>query len=277
MLALSRKGMRILAFAEKHLPISEYPENYHFDSESLNFPIGEPKESYEESLRHFQESDSTKSDGSGSPSPKQTETLCYLGMMALIDPPRPQVSDAVQKCKSAGIKVIMVTGDHPETAKAIAKKVGIIWSDTADDIKMYNSDNGLQQGMPGWRDPDLASAVVIPGWDISVNTPKEVWDDILDHTQIVFARTSPQQKLLIVENCQQRGHIVAVTGDGVNDSPALKQADIGIVMGIMGTEVSKEAANMILLDDNFASIVSGVESNAKNKNIISSISKSTSK
>ena len=153
----------------------------------------------------------------------------------------------------------MVTGDHPETAKAISKKVGIIWGDTKDDIEIRNADNGLKEGMPGWEDPDLAPAIVVPGWDISIDTPEEVWTDILSHVQCVFARTSPQQKLIIVENCQKRKHVVAVTGDGVNDSPALKKADIGVAMGIMGTDVSKEAADMILLDDNFASIVSGVE------------------
>jgi sodium/potassium-transporting ATPase subunit alpha len=164
----------------------------------------------------------------------------------------------VAKCKTAGIKVVMVTGDHPETAKAIAKEVGIIWGKTKEDVEEDNEARGLNAGDAGWSDPDLAPAIVVPGWTIT-DINQEEWDDILDHQQIVFARTSPQQKLIIVENFQRRKEVVAVTGDGVNDAPALKKADIGVAMGIMGSDVSKEAADMILIDDNFASIVSGVE------------------
>jgi len=185
--------------------------------------------------------------------------MVYLGMMALIDPPRPAVPGAVGKCKTAGVKVIMVTGDHPVTAQAIAYKVGILWSKTSNDMEKENDRDGLSPGDEGWQDPDEAQAITVPGHKIDVDMPVEKWDAILEHPQIVFARTSPQQKLIIVENCQRLGHIVAVTGDGVNDSPALKKADIGVAMGIMGSEVSKNAADMILLDDNFASIVAGIE------------------
>ncbi|CAG10197.1 unnamed protein product, partial [Tetraodon nigroviridis] len=175
--------------------------------------------------------------------------------MSMIDPPRNGVPDAVQKCQSAGIKVIMVTGDHPITAKAIAKRVGIISenNETVEDI-------AARLNVPVSQvNPRDAKARVIHGTDLKDLSQKQIDDVLTNHTEIVFARTSPQQKLVIVEGCQRLGAIVAVTGDGVNDSPALKKADIGIAMGISGSDVSKQAADMILLDDNFASIVTGVE------------------
>ncbi|KAJ0397615.1 hypothetical protein P43SY_003499 [Pythium insidiosum] len=243
-LELSKKGMRVLGFAQKILDPSVYPANYEFNTDNPNFPLGEKEVDY---------------DAVPKPDSKIEEPLCFIGLMALIDPPRPEVPSAVEKCKTAGIRVIMVTGDHPVTAKAIAHKVGILWGPTSEDIEEENKRRGLSPGDFGWQDPQTAPAIVVPGWTISLDTPQEEWDRILDHNQVVFARTSPQQKLIIVENCQRRKEIVAVTGDGVNDSPALKKADIGIAMGIMGSAVSKEAADMILLNDNFASIVTGVE------------------
>uniref|UniRef100_A0A673KZW6 Sodium/potassium-transporting ATPase subunit alpha-1 n=1 Tax=Sinocyclocheilus rhinocerous TaxID=307959 RepID=A0A673KZW6_9TELE len=173
----------------------------------------------------------------------------------MIDPPRATVPDAVGKCRSAGIKVIMVTGDHPITAKAIAKGVGIIseGNETVEDI-------AARLNIPiNEVTPRDAKACVVHGGDLKDLTAEQLDDILKHHTEIVFARTSPQQKLIIVEGCQRQGAIVAETGDGVNDSPALKKADIGVAMGIAGSDVSNQAADMILLDDNFASVVTGVE------------------
>ncbi|KAA0722726.1 Sodium/potassium-transporting ATPase subunit alpha-1 [Triplophysa tibetana] len=215
-------GERVLGFCHFSLPDDQFPEGFAFDADEVNFP---------------------------------TENLCFVGLMSMIDPPRAAVPDAVGKCRSAGIKVIMVTGDHPITAKAIAKGVGIIseGNETVEDI-------AARLNIPvGEVNPRDAKACVVHGGELK-SMSEEVLDDILQHhTEIVFARTSPQQKLIIVEGCQRQGAIVAVTGDGVNDSPALKKADIGVAMGISGSDVSKQAADMILLDDNFASIVTGVE------------------
>merc|ERR1719378_1075743 len=215
-------GEHVLGFCDFMLPADKYPKGYPFDPDEENFPL------------------------SG---------LRFVGLMSMIDPPRAAVPDAVVKCRSAGIKDIMVTGDHPITAKAIAKSVGIIseGQETADDI-------AERKGIPVSEvDPREARAAVVHGGELKDMTSKQLDELLMYHSEIVFARTSPQQKLIIVEGCQRMGAIVAVTGDGVNDSPALKKADIGVAMGIAGSDVSKQAADMILLDDNFASIVTGVE------------------
>ncbi|XP_076008691.1 sodium/potassium-transporting ATPase subunit alpha-3b isoform X1 [Genypterus blacodes] len=215
-------GERVLGFCHLLLPEDQYPKGFAFDTDDVNF---------------------------------QTDNLCFVGLMSMIDPPRAAVPDAVGKCRSAGIKVIMVTGDHPITAKAIAKGVGIIseGNETVEDI-------AARLNIPVSQvNPRDAKACVIHGTDLKELSQDQMDDILRNHTEIVFARTSPQQKLIIVEGCQRQGAIVAVTGDGVNDSPALKKADIGVAMGISGSDVSKQAADMILLDDNFASIVTGVE------------------
>merc|ERR1719415_3217 len=149
----------------------------------------------------------------------------------------------------------MVTGDHPITAKAIARSVGII-SDGTETVEDIATRLNIPLDQVNPRD---AHAAVVHGGEIKDMADNDLDEILMYHTEIVFARTSPQQKLIIVEGCQRMGAIVAVTGDGVNDSPALKKADIGVAMGIAGSDVSKQAADMILLDDNFASIVTGVE------------------
>ena len=151
--------------------------------------------------------------------------------------------------------VIMVTGDHPITAKAIARSVGII-SDDSETVEEIAERLNIPVSKVNPRD---AKAAVIHGGALRDLSETELDAFLRNHSEIVFARTSPQQKLIIVEGCQRAGAIVAVTGDGVNDSSALKKADIGVAMGIAGSDVSKQAADMILLDDNFASIVTGVE------------------
>ena len=231
--ALGMKGERVLGFCYKMIPKASFGAEGPITDPEPNFILGDD----------LYENPKTGKDG-----------LCFVGMMAMIDPPRPAVPGAVEKCRSAGIKVIMVTGDHPVTAEAIAKQVGIIHSQkTAADIAREK--NIAIEDV----DPHEARAIVVKGSQL-IGMPDEDLDQILKHhTEIVFARTSPQQKLIIVDGCQRAGAIVAVTGDGVNDSPALKKADIGIAMGISGSDVSKQAADMILLDDNFASIVTGVE------------------
>ncbi len=181
-----------------------------------------------------------------------TEGYTFVGLISLEDPPREGVPEAIQTCHEAGIKVIMVTGDHPFTAEAIARKVGIIGVErTREEVaKMRGVD-------PKEVTHDEFGAVVVPGSEID-NLTEEDWNHILSKPEIVFARTSPQQKLEIVKNNQRRGNVVAVTGDGVNDSPALKQADLGVAMGISGSDVAREAAEVVLLDDNFPSIIVGI-------------------
>jgi len=180
----------------------------------------------------------------------------FVGLMSMIDPPKPKVKYAVEECQHAGVKVIMVTGDHPLTAKAIATEVGILTQPTKEDIltEMKNENNDENNDL----DDTLINAIVVTGKELDTFT-EEDWTRVLNKQEIVFARTSPEHKLKIVEHLQSMGHVVAVTGDGVNDAPALKKADIGVAMGISGSDVARGAGDIVIMDDDFSSIVLGVK------------------
>jgi len=159
------------------------------------------------------------------------QELVLAGLAGIEDPPRPEAADAIQRCREAGIKVIMVTGDHPRTACAIARQIGLVRSE---------------------------SPVAVTGAELRRMSESQL-QLALDAPEILFARVTADQKMRVVEALKRKTHVVAATGDGVNDAPALKRADIGIAMGLSGTDVARESADMVLLDDNFASIVSAIE------------------
>jgi magnesium-transporting ATPase (P-type) len=158
------------------------------------------------------------------------QDLTFLGLMAMLDPPRPEVVEAVQKCHRAGIRIVMITGDYGLTAESIARRIGIVHSDRLR---------------------------IVSGADLETMDDQVLKEAL--HDEVIFARVAPEHKLRVVSALQTLGYIVAVTGDGVNDAPALKKANIGVAMGLAGTDVAKEAADMVLTDDNFASIVHAVE------------------
>ena len=192
----ARNGLRVLAVAARELP-------------GTSRSGGAPMEYTSESIEH---------------------ELTFLGLVAMMDPPRPEVAEAVQQCHSAGIRIIMITGDYGLTAETIARRIGILRT---------------------------SAPKVIIGVDLDALDDQALKEAL--RQEVIFARVAPEHKLRVVTALKEMGEIVAVTGDGVNDAPALKKADIGIAMGLAGTDVAKEAADMILTDDNFASIVYAVE------------------
>ncbi|RIK54789.1 MAG: ATPase, partial [Chloroflexi bacterium] len=172
------------------------------------------------------------------------QNITLVGLFGMIDPPRSEVQDAVAVAKSAGIRTIMITGDHPLTAIEIARQLGIVHAPSAPVAVLGAGDGAL-------------SIKALTGVEIENLAPDEL-KNVVDEVS-VFARVAPEHKLRIVQALQEKGHIVAMTGDGVNDAPALRKADIGVAMGIAGTDVSKEASDLVLLDDNFTTIVAAVK------------------
>jgi len=211
---LANLGETVVALCDARLPPRKFPPGFQFNPHQVNFPITGYR---------------------------------LLGLMSMIDPPKANVPDAISKVRQAGVKVIMVTGDHPNTAVAIGKSVGIMDIET----------DPVQVTMAGLPSGEIPSAVV-NGEDLEQMTP-DILDDILLHTdELIMARMKPEQKLQVVESCQRLGAVVTVTGDGINDAASIRRADVGIAMG-GGAAYTTKCADIILLDDNFSSIVSGIE------------------
>jgi sodium/potassium-transporting ATPase subunit alpha len=181
-------------------------------------------------IHHLASSPLAGEGGMGEPPAEIEKDMTFLGLIGLQDPPRPEVPGAIRKCHDAGIRIIMITGDGGRTALAIAKQIGLV------------------EKIP----------LIIEGADFNLLTDRELTEK-LSAPVLIFARMTPKHKMRVVSALKDMGEVVAVTGDGVNDAPALKKADIGISMGIAGTDVAKEASDMVLLDDNFATIVNAVE------------------
>ncbi len=215
---MAEQGLRVIALAWRSLP-NGHGKDAATDDKACHarfpHPIPPPMgEGANESLRELYSCEAE---------------LIFAGLIGLVDPPREAVPEAVQRCHAAGIRVIMITGDHPETASALAREIGLAQNPVA---------------VTGDRLRHMSEA------DLQI---------LLDEPEVLFARTGADQKMRIVQALQRKGEIVAVTGDGVNDAPALKCADVGIAMGVSGTDVAKESADIILLDDNFATIVAAIE------------------
>lgn len=216
--ALARQGYRVLAGASGHLAQARIQTE---PSASLNIAT-----------------DNTDQDLTVG----QLQGLCLVGLVAMSDPPRAQAAQSVSQCRAAGITVAMVTGDHPHTALAIAKEVGLVEAEPTDK-KAHESGHQVVTGA------QLTAAA---------EQGQTALDELCRQAR-VFARVEPQQKLQIVESLQRQGHFVAVTGDGANDAPALRAAHVGVAMGQRGTDVAKETSDIVLTDDNFSSIVAGIK------------------
>jgi calcium-translocating P-type ATPase len=189
--AFAAQGLRVLAFAQRQLPATGGPPHRRDDAE---------------------------------------RDLCLVGLIAMLDPPRPGVAESVARCRTAGIRIIVITGDHPLTAAGIAERVGITG----------------------------AHPTVVTAEQFERLTEKKLAALIREEPELIFARASPEAKLHIAEALRSEGHVVAMTGDGVNDAPALHRADIGVAMGLSGTDVAREAATMVLTDDNFSTIITAI-------------------
>ena len=235
-IGFAKGGQRILGFAKYHLPRSEFPDNHNFNFNGpydLDIPMNK---------------------------------LVFVGLVSLIDPPRDAVPDAIKKCKTAGIKVIMVTGDQQLTAAAIAKDIGIFEDETSVELQERigcSYEEAVEKSRAIVVNGEMLTKAYQEDEGLPDNKKGKKLEKWLLKPQIVFARTSPAQKLYIVKGCQKLGYIVAVTGDGVNDSPAINQADIGIAMGITGSDVAKDSADMVLLNDDFSAIIMGIEEGRK--------------